>query len=237
MIASVINMRNANSVPKATLQRYPVYLKALRKLQKNGVSKIMSKELSQFVDIEPTTIRRDFSFLGNLGKQGYGYDVDKLIDIFNAELGVDFDEKIILVGAGNLGRALLNYNKWDYVVGEIACAFDTDPSKVGSMFGVQVYHMDTLEENMPAGCRIAILTVSENIQDTVDRLIDNGITGIVDFTHEHFKVPRGVVVKYVDVVSSIQELVFVTNSMNTGSSADDHHSESSSPLALWNSTG
>lgn len=225
MIASVINMRNANSVPKATLQRYPVYLKALRKLQKNGVSKIMSKELSQFVDIEPTTIRRDFSFLGNLGKQGYGYDVDKLIDIFNAELGVDFDEKIILVGAGNLGRALLNYNKWDYVVGEIACAFDTDPSKVGSMFGVQVYHMDTLEENMPAGCRIAILTVSENIQDTVDRLIDNGITGIVDFTHEHFKVPRGVVVKYVDVVSSIQELVFVTNSMNTGSSADDHHSE------------
>lgn len=225
MIASVINMRNANSVPKATLQRYPVYLKALRKLQKNGVSKIMSKELSQFVDIEPTTIRRDFSFLGNLGKQGYGYDVDKLIDIFNAELGVDFDEKIILVGAGNLGRALLNYNKWDYVVGEIACAFDTDPSKVGSMFGVQVYHMDTLEENMPAGCRIAILTVSENIQDTVDRLIDNGITGIVDFTHEHFKVPRGVVVKYVDVVSSIQELVFVTNSMNTGSSGDDHHSE------------
>ncbi len=222
MILSVINMKNANSVPKATLQRYPVYLKALRKLQKNGVSKIMSKELSQFVDIEPTTIRRDFSFLGNLGKQGYGYDVDKLIDIFNAELGVDFDEKIILVGAGNLGRALLNYNKWDYVVGEIACAFDTDISKVGSMFGVQVYHMDTLEENMPAGCRIAILTVSENVQDTVDRLVENGITGIVDFTHEHFKVPRGIVVKYVDVVSSIQELVFVTNSMNTGS-ADDHH--------------
>ncbi len=222
MIASVINMRNANSVPKATLQRYPVYLKALRKLQKNGVSKIMSKELSQFVDIEPTTIRRDFSFLGNLGKQGYGYEVDKLIDIFNAELGVDFDEKIILVGSGNLGRALLNYNKWDYVVGEIACAFDTDPEKVGSMFGVQVYHMDTLEEMMPAGCRIAILTVSENIQDTVDRLIKNGITGIVDFTHEHFKVPRGIVVKYVDVVSSIQELVFVTNSMNTTSSDEPH---------------
>ena len=70
-------MQNRN-VPKATLQRYPVYLKALRKLQKNGVERIMSKELSSFVDIEPTTIRRDFSFLGNLGKQGYGYDVDKL---------------------------------------------------------------------------------------------------------------------------------------------------------------
>ena len=71
-----------------------------------------------------TTIRRDFSFLGNLGKQGYGYDVNKLIEIFNQQLGMDFDEKIILVGAGNMGRALMKYNKWDYVVGEIACAFD-----------------------------------------------------------------------------------------------------------------
>lgn len=208
-------MKNANQVPKATLQRYPVYLKALRKLQKNGVSRIMSRELSSFVDIEPTTIRRDFSFLGSLGKQGYGYDVNKLIDIFNSELGGDFDEKIILVGAGNLGRALMNYNKWDYVVGEIACAFDTDEDKTGNFFGIEVYNMDTLEENLPEGCRIAILTISEDVQKTVDRLVSAGITGIVDFTHQHFLVPRGVVVKVVDVVSSIQELVFTTNSMDS----------------------
>lgn len=214
-------MKNQNTVPKATLQRYPVYLKALRKLQKNGVSRIMSKELSNFVGIEPTTIRRDFSFLGNLGKQGYGYNVDTLIDIFNSQLGGDFDEKIILVGAGNLGRALLNYNKWDYVVGEITCAFDSDPGKVGNLFGVEVYHMDTLEVNMPKGCRIAILTVSDDVQNTVDRLIRNGITGIVDFTHQHFQVPRGVVVKAVDVVSSIQELVFTTNSMDITAEKQD----------------
>lgn len=108
------------NVPKATLQRYPVYLKALRKLKSSGVERIMSKELASVVNIEPTTIRRDFSFLGNLGKQGYGYDVNRLIEIFNQQLGMDFDEKIILVGAGNMGRALMKYNKWDYVVGEIA---------------------------------------------------------------------------------------------------------------------
>ncbi len=159
-----------NHVPKATLQRYPVYLKALRRLQKNGIKRIMSRELSSFVDIEPTTIRRDFSFLGNLGKQGYGYDVDRLIDIFNQQLGVDFDEKLILVGAGNLGRALLNYNKWDHVVGEVACAFDVDPEKQGSQFGVNVWSMDDLEEKMPKGCRIAILTISHDVQATVDRL-------------------------------------------------------------------
>lgn len=203
-----------NHVPKATLQRYPVYLKALRRLQKNGIKRIMSRELSSFVDIEPTTIRRDFSFLGNLGKQGYGYDVDRLIDIFNQQLGVDFDEKLILVGAGNLGRALLNYNKWDHVVGEVACAFDVDPEKQGSQFGVNVWSMDDLEEKMPKGCRVAILTISHDVQATVDRLVKAGITGIVDFTHQHFKVPRGVVIKSIDVVSSIQELVFITNSMN-----------------------
>lgn len=208
-------MKSTSNVPKATLQRYPVYLKALRKLQKSGITKIMSKELSSFVDIEPTTIRRDFSFLGNLGKQGYGYDVDRLIEIFNSQLGVDFDEKIILVGAGNLGRALMNYNKWDFVVGEIACAFDADPEKVGEQFGIHVYSMDELEERIPDGCRIAILTISNDVQETVDRLVENGITGLVDFTHQHFMTPRGVVVKVVDVVSSIQELVFQTNSIDS----------------------
>ena len=202
------------SVPKATLQRYPIYLKALNRLKNNGIDRVMSKELAVMVDIEPTTIRRDFSFLGNLGKQGYGYSVDRLIEIFNRQLGVDFDEKIILVGAGNLGSALLNYNKWDYVVGEIACGFDADETKCGQRFGVDIYPMDEIETRIPEGCHIAILTISHDVQDTVNRLVECGITGIVDFTHQHISAPKGVVIKAVDVVSSIQELVFSTNSMN-----------------------
>lgn len=206
-------MSNKN-VPKATLQRYPVYLKALRKLKSSGIERIMSKELASVVNIESTTIRRDFSFLGNLGKQGYGYDINRLIEIFNQQLGMDFDEKIILVGAGNLGRALMKYNKWNYVVGEITCAFDVNPDRQGVRFGVPVYDMDDLEEKIPAGCRIAILAISSDIQKTLDRLIACGIIGIVDFTHEHIQVPKGIVLKSVDVVSSIQELVFETNSLN-----------------------
>ena len=203
-------MTNKN-VPKATLQRYPIYLKALRKLANSGVERILSKELSEYVNIESTTIRRDFSFLGNLGKQGYGYDVKNLIDIFSKELGLEFDEKIILIGAGNLGRALMKYNKWNYVVGEITCAFDISADRQGVRFGVPVYDLAELEEKMPKGCRIAILTASSDIQATVDRLVQCGITGIVDFTHEHFQVPKSVAIKTIDVVSSIQELVFETN--------------------------
>ena len=197
-------------VPKATLQRYPVYLKALRRLRAQGVEKIMSKQLAEYVSIESTTIRRDFSFLGNLGKQGYGYNVDDLISIFSEELGVTFDEKIILVGVGNLGKALLNYNNWNHVVGEIVCAFDLHPEAIEN---VPVYSLYELKEHMPNGCRIAILCISEKIQETVDLLINNGIQGIVSFSTEIFSVPEGVFVRHIDIVSSIQELVFETNSL------------------------
>ena len=180
----------------------------------SGVERILSKELSEYVNIESTTIRRDFSFLGNLGKQGYGYDVKNLIDIFSKELGLEFDEKIILIGAGNLGRALMKYNKWNYVVGEITCAFDISADRQGVRFGVPVYDLSELEEKIPHGCRIAILTASSDIQSTVDRLVNCGITGIVDFTHEHFQVPKTVAIKTIDVVSSIQELVFETNNFD-----------------------
>ncbi len=206
-------MDKKTNVPKATLQRFPIYLKALRKLEKLGVQRIMSRELSEFVNIEPTTIRRDFSFLGSLGKQGYGYDVTSLIEIFDGELGGNFHEKLIIVGAGNLGKALMNYNRWNHVVGEIVCAFDIAPEKAGEVYQIPVYPLDQIHEKMPEGCRIAILTISSDIQETVDLLIELGIRGIVDFTHEHIQVPKEVSVKQVDVVSMIQELVFETNAI------------------------
>ena len=203
-----------NKVPKATLQRYPLYLKALRKLQTDGQERILSSELAEVVSVEATTIRRDFSFLGNLGKQGYGYDVNQLIiQIFSNELGMNFDEKIILVGAGNLGKALLNYNQWSHVVGEIVCAFDVNAKNIKDA-GVPVYSLDELKEKMPEGCRIAILCISQDVQETVDLLVDNGIRGFVNFAVDHFSVPSDVYVKNVDVVSSIQELVFATNALD-----------------------
>ena len=200
-------------VPKATLQRYPVYLKALRRLKAEGVSRVMSKTLADYVSIESTTIRRDFSFLGNLGKQGYGYEVNDLIQIFSDQLGVNFDEKIILIGAGNLGKALLNYNNWNHVVGEIVCAFDLEPERITGA-SVPVYGLNELSQRIPSGCRIAILCISKETQETVDLLVKNGIRGIVSFAVDHFSVPPGVYVKQVDVVSSIQELVFETNALH-----------------------
>ena len=203
-------------ISKATLKRYPVYLKALRKLSEDGVKRIMSSQLSEYVDIKSTTIRRDFSLIGQLGKQGYGYDVDELIDIFARELGEEYDEKMILIGVGRLGTAILNYNNWNHVAGEIVCAFDLYPEKRNKepKVNVPVYHISELKEKLPAGCEIAILCIPSGAQEIVNELHDLGVKGIVNFTREHFILPEGMIKRDVDVVSVIQELVFEVNSMN-----------------------
>ena len=205
-----------NEISKATLKRYPVYLKALRKLSEDGVKRVMSSELSEYVDIKSTTIRRDFSLIGQLGKQGYGYDVEELINIFSKQLGEEYDEKMILIGVGRLGTAILNYNNWNHVAGEIVCAFDIQAEKRNKepKVNVPVYHINELKDKIPAGCEIAILCIPSGAQEIVDELHSLGIKGIVNFTREHFVLPEGMIKTDVDVVSTIQELVFEVNSLN-----------------------
>jgi redox-sensing transcriptional repressor len=203
-------------ISKATLKRYPVYLKALRKLSQNGVRKIRSAELSEYVDIKATTIRHDFSLIGQLGRQGYGYDVEELISIFAKELGEDYDEDMILIGVGRLGKAILNYNNWNHVAGEIVCAFDLKPQVRNNedKVNVPVYHISELAEKIPKGCEIAILCIPSGAQEIVDELHRLGVKGIVNFTREHFVLPEGMIKSDVDVVSTIEELVFEVNSLN-----------------------
>ena len=196
-------------ISKATMSRFPVYLKALRKMQHEGKETCLSSELFEITGIQDTTIRRDFTYLSktdNFGRRGRGYDVKHLIDGLSEVLGLGLDEPIILIGVGNLGSAILKYNRWQYTVGQIVCAFDLDPNKVGERFGVKLYNIEDLEEKFPENCKIAILAISQDVQETVDRLMDLGIKGIVDFTHTHFTVKPGVEVQTVDVVVAIQEL-------------------------------
>jgi len=201
--------KKIDKISKATMSRYPVYLKALRQMEHQGKEVFLSSELYLATGIQDTTIRRDFTYLAkdeSLGQRGKGYDVKKLIEIFSNALGLNLVEPIIIVGVGNLGSAILKYNRWHYTVGQIVCGFDSDPNKEGELYGVKLYNINRLEDEFPKGCRIAILAISDNIQRTVDRLVALGIRGIVDFTHEHFIVPNDVDVKNVDVVVAIQEL-------------------------------
>lgn len=191
------------------MSRFPIYLKALRTMGQQGKESFLSSELSLATHIQDTTIRRDFSFIPQkeaLGKRGYGYDTKKMIEALNNMLGLGLDEPIILIGVGNLGSAILKYNRWKYTVGQIVCAYDRDPDIIGERFGVEIKSLDELETTFPGDCKIAILAISDDVQTTVDRLIALGIRGIVDFTHSYFIVPKGVEVQNVDVVVAIQEL-------------------------------
>lgn len=197
-------------ISKATMSRFPRYLKALRNMQHEGKEHFLSSELSDATGILDTTIRRDFGFLTDkesLGKRGIGYDTKEIINILNNVLGLGLDESIILIGVGNLGSAILKYNRWQYTVGKIVCGYDQDQNKIGEQFGVKICHIDDLETTFPKGCTIAILAISDQVQETVDRLMQLGVKGIVDFTHTHFTVHDDVVVQTVDVVVAIQELV------------------------------
>lgn len=203
--------RKKVKISNATMSRYPIYLKALRKMRHQGKSVFLSSELYEETGIPDTTIRRDFTYLSegstNLGRRGRGYDVEKLIESFNEVLGLKSSEPIILIGVGNLGKAILKYNSWSYTVGKIVCAFDKDVNKADDQLPIPVHTIESLPEKIPEGCKIAILAISQNVQETVDHLISLGIKGIVDFTHEHFTVPAGVEVQNVDVVVAMQELV------------------------------
>ena len=196
-------------ISKATMSRYPVYLKALRQMQHEGKELFLSSELYEVTGIQDTTIRRDFTYLSkeeSLGQRGKGYDTKKVIDVISSVLGLGSSEPIIIVGVGNLGSAILKYNRWQYTVGKIVKGYDNDRNKIGEKYGVPITSVDDLEATFPEGCRIAILTISESVQETVDRLVALGIKGIVDFTHTHFTVPADVRVQNVDVVVAIQEL-------------------------------
>lgn len=208
-------MDKSKKISKATMSRFPVYLKALRKMQHDGIEVCLSSELDKATGIQDTTIRRDFTYLSktdNFGRRGKGYDVKHLIDGLSEILGLGLDESIILIGIGNLGSAILKYNRWQYTVGKIVCGYDQDKNKEGERFGVKLYSIDDLEKTFPSNCKIAILAISNDVQATIDRLIPLGIKGIVDFTHSHFIVPPDVEVQPVDVVVAIQELVINMNS-------------------------
>lgn len=202
-------------IPKATVKRLPIYHRYLRFLQNAGKKRISSTELSEAVKVDSATIRRDFSYFGALGKRGFGYDVDYLLDFFSKTLNQDRLTTVGLVGVGKLGNALLNYNFRRMNNVRVGAAFDVDPELVGTILsGVPVYDMTDLEDQIQAqGIEIVILTVpQETAPETVERLVAAGIKGILNFTPLRFDVPNHVRIQNVDLSNELQTLIYFIDS-------------------------
>ncbi|UOQ84314.1 redox-sensing transcriptional repressor Rex [Gracilibacillus salinarum] len=202
-------MSNQHKIPQATAKRLPLYYRFLNNLHIQGKSRVSSRELSEAIKVDSATIRRDFSYFGALGKKGYGYNVEYLLGFFRKTLDQDENTPVALIGVGNLGTAFLNYNFTKNNNTKIEMAFDADKQKVGSTIGdVQVHHIDELEDYLDK-ISVAILTVPvSEAQNITDRLVDAGISGILNFTPARITVPDSIRVHHIDLAVELQSLVY-----------------------------
>lgn len=198
-------MTNKTKVSYApSVRRLPSYLHIIRHAERNGDPYISGTVIALELNLEPIQVRKDLSITGIAGKPKKGYPVEPLIAAIERYLGWDNNHNAILVGAGNLGSALVGYQEFKLHGLTIVAAFDTDPSKVGSsIHGIGVENMDRLEERLrETPIDIAILTVpSPFAQATADSLVRAGVTAIWNFTNVKLKVPPTVIVQREDLSS------------------------------------
>lgn len=204
-------MSNPHDIPKATARRLPIYHRYLRYLHDAGKTRISSTELSEAVKVDSATIRRDFSYFGALGKRGYGYEVEYLLDFFSKTLNQDRLTNVALIGVGNLGHALLNYNFHLNNNVRISCAFDVRDDIVGKIVtGVPVYPLSEMMNQLRIQqIDVAILTVPQSVaQDAANTLIEAGVKGIMNFTPIRLSVPDHIRVQNVDLTNELQTLIY-----------------------------
>ena len=174
------------NVSDAVIRRLPRYYRYLQDLHLKGTDRISSSILGEKMGITASQIRQDLSCFGEFGQQGYGYNVEELRAEIGHILGVDEKHRVIVVGAGNLGRALIQNFRFNDAGFLLEAAFDVSPDLVGrELAGVPVLDMAELERFVTAHCpHVAVLTVPQAVaQCTADRLIDVGIRGFWNFTN------------------------------------------------------
>ena len=180
-------------VSNNVIRRLPRYLRKLDELSENGIDKISSRQLGELLGLTSSQVRQDFNCFGEFGQQGYGYKVSALREQIAGILGMDRGFSAILIGVGNIGRALMeNFCFSDWGV-ELAAAFDIKPSLIGTQYkGVHIYAMDELEPYLDAHkADIAVLTVPKAAAIGVtERLMGRGVDAIWNFTNVELTEPN-----------------------------------------------
>ena len=203
--------RRRSDVPDATVARLPVYLRALHALADRGLTTVSSEALAASAGVGSAKLRKDLSHLGSYGTRGVGYDVAELVSHISAALGLGQRWAVVLVGVGNLGHALAGYGGFDERGFRVVGLFDVDPVRVGEQVGdLVVRHLDELAEVVQAaGASIGVIaTPAAAAQPVCDRLVEAGITSVLNFAPALLRVPPGVDVRKVDLSNELQILSF-----------------------------
>jgi redox-sensing transcriptional repressor len=204
--------------------RLPVYLRTLLDVQADGVTTVSSERLAELAGVNAAKVRKDLSYLGSYGTRGVGYDVDYLRFQMSRELGLTQDWPVVIVGMGNLGAALANYDGFGNRGFPVAVLVDADPAKVGTMFGGhEIRHIDDLQTIVAEqGIAIGIIaTPAAGAQDVADQLVEAGITSILNFAPTVVNVPDEVSLRKVDLALELQILSFYRQRDSLGDSLGD----------------
>ncbi len=198
-------------IPEATVARLPLYYRALLDTAERQVATISSERLTELAGVNAAKVRKDLSYLGSYGTRGVGYDVEYLLHEISRELGLTRDWPVVIVGIGNLGRALANYRGFGARGFRVVALVDADPALVGKRVGeLAIEPIDDLDRIVAERqIAIAILaTPAPAAQEVADRLVAAGVRSILNFAPAVLTVPDGVSLRKVDLAIELQILSF-----------------------------
>lgn len=201
----------AKAIPDETAGRLFAYLRALLCLAEEGTETASSQKLAKACRLKPSMVRKDFSYFGEFGTRGVGYDVQELIEVIRGILHMDTPMKAALVGAGNIGRALLAYRGFSEEGFHITVAFDKDPDKIGETVNdVVVEDAANLEDRIKEeGIRLGIVAVEvSDAPEVARRMADAGVKALLSFAPCELNMPDTVKVTCVDLAMELARLVY-----------------------------
>lgn len=194
------------------IKRFLQYRICLVKFQRLGFEKIFSYNLGEEVGITPEQVRKDFSYFGIKGNKKGGYDIEKLIIAISEIFKRNQERNIIIVGMGNIGKALTNYKGFPENRIFIVATFDLDPAKYSKKYNIPIYHPDKIEKIVKKyNIKTAVIAVPEFAgQEVCDKLVSFGIKGILNFSPMILRVPDNIYVNNVNLGSEIESLFYYT---------------------------
>jgi len=198
-------------IPRKSIFRLSLYLRALFKLRENSVETVSSGALAKAAGVKPTQLRKDLAYFGQFGTRGLGYNVEGLASAINDVLGMNSLQPVVLVGVGNLGTALLRYRGFNKEGFEIKAAFDTDPHRERRLQpGIEVLANNELSDYIQKNdVKMAILCVPvSEAQSVANVLVAAGVQAILNFSATVLDVPDDVVVNSVDLALELENLSY-----------------------------
>jgi redox-sensing transcriptional repressor len=202
---------NSNKIPDIIISRLPIYLRALQRMADSGLKTTSSQELGELVGVSAAQIRKDISQFGEFGKQGTGYSITYLLDKLREILKVDRIWDVVIVGTGDMGHALSNYQGFSNRGFKVVMVFDNDKNKIGQKINQFVIEdsANMVEKIKAAGIKVAMLTVPASAaQGVADKLVQAGVKAILNYAPISINVPSSVKVQYIDPATHLQRMTY-----------------------------